>query len=174
MNSWIHPNFNGEVLLVLVCDSLRATGSLESAWPSVASFPGLPTVQFLIACSMQNKGGRPGHLLMWMTSVSTLGEPWSKRCISRMHSLILNQEWYAFCFASIWNSSTWSRNYKISSLACSFDGRPLPPPSVYLGRHWGHSRNKMDQALWIDSNPCESVKCPVKLSCNSLSAPLSL
>ena len=31
----------------------------HTLWVNLASFPGLPTVQFLTACCMQNKGGRP-------------------------------------------------------------------------------------------------------------------
>ena len=53
-----------------------------------------------------------------------------------------DQEWYAFCFANVWNSSAWGRNYKIRPLAHSFDGGPLPP-SVYLGRHCLHSCDKI-------------------------------
>ena len=36
---------------------------------SLASFPGLPTIQFLIACSMRNRGGKPG-IIYHMNDVS--------------------------------------------------------------------------------------------------------
>ena len=59
---------------------------------------------------------------------------------------LLNQMWYAFRFANVRNSSAWARNYKIRRLARSFDQWPLPT-SVYLGRHWCHSRDKWYQAF---------------------------
>ena len=40
----------------------------------LALFPGLPTIQSLIACSVQKtEGGGLVHFIMWMASVSTLG-----------------------------------------------------------------------------------------------------
>ena len=70
---------------------------------------------------------------------------------------VLNQEQYGFHFANVWNSSTWGRNYKIRPLAHSFDGG-LPSLSVYLGRHWRHSHDKMDQAFLLRFCILEAIK----------------
>ena len=40
--------------------SLLLNGSVHEPWHAITSFPGLPTVQFLIAYGMQKGGGRPG------------------------------------------------------------------------------------------------------------------
>ena len=115
----------------------------EFSWrgqQTVASFPGLPTVQFLIACSMQKQRGKAWYHLSC---------EWHQK-IERAHFthefFVLNRERYAFRFANVQNSSTWGRKYKIWHLARSFDRGPLPP-SVYLGRHWRHSRDKWYQAF---------------------------
>ena len=103
---------------------------------------GLPTAQFLVACSVQKQRGKT-----WSFSVY-LGR---QRGGSKIKELIFAffQERYLFHFANVWNSSSWNRNYKIRLQACSFNQRPRPPPqpSVYLGRHWCHSRDEMDQAF---------------------------
>ena len=62
--------------------------------------------------------------------------------VANQKNVVLNQEWYIFHFANIWNSSIWERNYKIRPQARPFLWGTLPPPSVYLNRHWHHSRTR--------------------------------
>ena len=114
--------------------------SREKRKKRLASFPGLPTVQFLITCSMQKGGGRAGpfyHVNDVSVYLGRQGSP-----IERMHFTpaftVLNQGQYIFRFMNIQNFSCWGRKYKINLQACSFDGAP-PPSSVYLDRHWRHS-----------------------------------
>ena len=105
----------------------------------IASFSGLPTVQFLIACSMQKQRRRPDPFYHVNDVSVYLGIDRGREGppIKRMHSahvlLVLNQEWYVFRFLDVWNSSAWDRNCKVKLHASSFDWGPLPP-SVYLGR----------------------------------------
>ena len=95
----------------------------------LASFPGLPTVQFLVTCSMQKQRGRPG-IIYHMNDVNVyLGRQREEGpLIERTHFtdafFALNQEQYAFHLA----------NVQIRPPARFFDGGSLPPP-VYLGRH---------------------------------------
>ena len=93
----------------------------------LASFPGLPTVQFLITCSMQNGGGRPG-IFYHVNDVSVfLGR---LRGGGVAHAFFIsNLERYVFRFVNVRNSSTWGRNYKIRPQARSFNG--LPPPFLH-------------------------------------------
>ena len=126
---------------------------------TLASFPGLPTIQFLITCNMQKQRGRPG-IIYHVNDVSVyLGRQRGGKgsLIERMHFagafFVFNQERYAFCFANVQNSSAWGRNYKIRPLAHSFDGGPLPP-SVHLGRHWRHSCDK-----WYSPFPSVFAYC---------------
>ena len=55
---------------------------------------------------------------------------------------VLNKEWYVFHFTNVQNSRAWDRNYQKKSKARSFNRGPL-----YLGGHWCHSHDKMDQAF---------------------------
>ena len=97
----------------------------------LASFPGLPTVQFLIVCSMQNKGGRPGSI-SHANDVSVYqgrqrgGEEF---LIERTHfGHVLSFEPRAVCFSL--------QNLKLQDQASSlfFQWGTLRA-SVYLGRH---------------------------------------
>ena len=60
-------------------------------------------------------------------------------------------------FHVLQNSSTWDRNYIIRPLAHSFDGGPLPP-SVYLGKHWCISRDKISQAFLLHLCILQAIK----------------
>ena len=92
----------------------------------LASFPGLPTVQFLIASSMQKWRGEA-----WVHLGRQRGERVSDRKNTFMHVFL------------VLNSNTWGRNQ-----ARSFDGGTPPhPSSVYQGGHWHHSCDKMDQVF---------------------------
>ena len=83
---------------------------------------------------------------------------WLKGRILRTRSSFLTKSTtYTFRFTNVQNSSTWGRNYKIRPLARSFDGGPLPP-SVYLGRHWHHSRDKWYQAFPLYFAYCKRSK----------------
>ena len=103
----------------------------------LTSFPDLPTVQFLQYAVME--GGRPG--VTWMNHWRGRGS--NQKNTFRTRTLHFKPG--AKCFSNVRNSSTWGRNYKIRPQTCSFDHGPLPP-SVYLGRHWRHSHDKLDQA----------------------------
>ena len=110
----------------------------------LASFPGLPTVQFLIACSMQKQRGKAWY---------HLSREW-RQCLHRQRgggvtdrkdafrTCVLRFEPRAVCFLHRKRFSAWARNYKIRPLACSFDGDPPPPPPL-----WHHSRDKWYQAF---------------------------
>ena len=51
---------------------------------TIASFPGLPTVQILITCSMQNGGGRPGPFYHMNDILSTqVDKGWDRSSIER-------------------------------------------------------------------------------------------
>ena len=121
---------------------------------AVALLPRPSHRPFLVACSMQNGGGRPGPFYHVNDVSVYLGRQRGEgSLIERTYflhmSLVLNQERYVFRFVNIWNSSTWGRNYKIKPQAYSFTffWSGTPPPSIYLGRHWRPSCDKMDQAF---------------------------
>ena len=93
------------------------------------SHPGLPTLQFLISCSMQNEGEGPRTFITWsLDRGGRRGESLIKGHYS--HTLYSEARVVYFCFANIFNSSAWGSNYKIKPLARSFDGEPLPPLST--------------------------------------------
>ena len=50
----------GLAVTVYKATSKDPGGQLLKCGEGIASFPGLPTIQFLNACSIQNGGGRPG------------------------------------------------------------------------------------------------------------------
>ena len=56
------------------------------------------------------------------------------------------------------NSSAWDRNHKKRPQGCSFNGGPLSPPPLYLGRHWRQSHDKMDQASPLSFKYCKRSK----------------
>ena len=112
---------------------------LFGGYQNLALFPGLPTIQFLIACSIQKRRGkdwsilsRDGHQCLPIGRQRGGGSPIERRhafcaCVLRFVPGAV----YIFYFVNIQNSSAWGRNYKIRSQARSFNGGPLPP-SVYL------------------------------------------
>ena len=62
-------------------------------------------------------------------------------CVGRMFSHMI------FHFTKVWNSSAWYGNYNKRLQGWSFNWEPSPTLSTYLGRHWCHSCDKMDQAF---------------------------
>ena len=103
----------------------------------IASFPGLPTIQFLIAYSMQ-KQRRKAWSILSREQCRSLPKQTERRWESpteRVHFavvfFVLNNERCVFCFANIWNCSTWLGSTKKASISF-FRLGPLPP-SVYLG-----------------------------------------
>ena len=86
-------------------------------------FPGLPTIQFLITCSMQKRRGKAWS---WMSSVSTEGS-WSKECFLRIRSSFWTKSSVFFCLANVQYFSGWDRNYKKRS-------HSFNPPSFCLPR----------------------------------------
>ena len=108
----------------------------------------------LIACSMRKQKEKTWSILSceWHQCLPGKTEGGEGSLVERMHFthafFILNQEGCVFflCLANTWNSSAWDRNYKKRPQARSFNWGRFPP-SVYLGRHWRHSCDKMDQAF---------------------------
>ena len=108
-----------------------------------ASFPGLPTVQFLIACSMQKWRGKAWSILSCEWCFVYLGRQrrggvpdWKNTFHTRiLHILKQGAVRFSLCERSNWSdSSTWSRNYKIRPEAHFFFHQgPHPPPlSTYV------------------------------------------
>ena len=95
----------------------------------IASFPGLPTIQFLIACSMQkkkNEGGRPGSIYLGRQRV--VGFSLVERTHFTHALFVLSQERCIFRIANVQTSRAWVMNRPQPR---SFNRGPLPP-SVYL------------------------------------------
>ena len=115
-------------LYVYVADIYYA-GREPPCGVTLALFPGIPFIQFLIACSMQKRRGNAWSILSHEDiSGRQRGEgSLIKRAYFAYAFFTLNQEWYLFCFVNVQNFSAWGRNYKIRPLARSFDGRPSLP-----------------------------------------------
>ena len=113
-----------------VTENASLQGGEIPTW--VASFPGLPAVQFLIACSMQKRRGKVWSIL---SHIVYLGRqrggggvvPNQKEYIS--HTFFA---WNSLCFSLCdhLKPSAWDRNYKIRSRARFFNQAPLPPMST--------------------------------------------
>ena len=138
----------------VIVSSITKTGEIRFIWQDrkacsmeLASFPGLPTVQFLIACSMQKRRGKA-----W----SILSHEWCQ-CLTRyiegggVPHRRMNLRPYFVVFAPSARVSNvreakmyrfWFKT-KYVCMKCVL----LMAPSVYLCRHWRHSRDKMDQAF---------------------------
>ena len=118
----------------------------------IASFPGLPTVQFLIACSMQNGGGRPGPFYHVNDVLSTRGRQRGGGVPNGFRPYLVVSATSTgitpdLNIREVKNIPLLFQNEECVCEMRSFDqGGPLPP-SVYLGRHWRHSHEKMDQAF---------------------------
>ena len=99
--------------------------------------PALPTIQVLIAYSMQKQGGgRPGSFYHVNDISVYLGRQRGRRVPNqknafRAHTLCFEPGVVHFSFSNVRNSSVWGTNHKISLQAHSFNGGSLPP-SVYL------------------------------------------
>ena len=122
---------------------------------SVALFPGLPTVQFLIC----NNGGRRPGILYHVNEVSVyLGRQRGGGIPHRKNAFCT----HAFCFEpeairfSLHERSKLQRlgqklrdKTSSSHQARSFDGGILTPFCLYtyIGKHWHHSRDKTYQAF---------------------------
>ena len=119
----------------------------------VASFLGLPTFQFWSLAVCKNGGGRGRSGLFYhVNDVSIYLGRWGgvpdQKSIFRVRVIRFEPGTVHFLLANVQNSSTWERNYKKRPQHRSFNRHPPPPPpSVYLGRHWRHSCEKMDQAF---------------------------
>ena len=64
--------------------------------------------------------------------------------------------------------SSWSKLKNDCTKCLLSISDPSPPPSVYLGRHWRHSRDKMDQAFPLRVSILQAIKC-VHAICKSCS-----
>ena len=99
----------------------------------VASFPGLPTVQFLITCSMQNRGGRSG-LFYYVDDVSVyLGRQKGGGVTDRKYTFctrVLHFELEAVHFSFHEHLKLQRLGQKLQEKASSFDGGILPPLST--------------------------------------------
>ena len=89
---------------------------------TIALFPGLPTVHFLIACSMQKNGPGPFYhvndVRVYLGRQRRGGVPNQKNTFVHV--------FFVFRFANVRKSSTWGRNYKIRPQARLFGGGSLP------------------------------------------------
>ena len=98
----------------------------------VALFPGLPTIHFLITCSMQKRKGKAWSVLSRKWRQCRQKEEGSP--MERTHFVhiffILNQEWCHFRLVNLRNSIARGKNYKKRLQAPSLDGGPLPPLST--------------------------------------------
>ena len=92
----------GAVTHFIVSDVLQ---SVDESF--LASFPGLPTVQFLSLSVCKNEGGRPGPFYHWNdVSVYLVGRRGWGGGMHYSHAFfVLNQEWYAFRFTNVQNPS---------------------------------------------------------------------
>ena len=119
----------------------QRVADLSSKHGRQASFPGLPTVQFMIACSMQKQRGEAWFMILaheWHQCLPTLrggeGSPLERTSlspyvvVSTPSTGVLN-----VCKA---------KNILVQNKG-SFNQRPLPP--IYQGRYWCHSHGKVDQ-----------------------------
>ena len=127
----------------------------EWGYYALALFLGLPTIQFLIACSMQKQKGKAWSILSlkWCPVVSTKvdgggggGSPNRKdafrACILRFFELGAVHFSLSKCLKL--QCLGQKPQEKASS---SFFQLETPSPSVYLGRHWRHLHHKLDQAF---------------------------
>ena len=111
----------------------------------------IPTIQFLIACSMQKQRGRPGPFYH-MNDVSVYlgrqrgGEGFPiERTSLRPYLVVSAPSTGVSNVCEVKNVPLLVQNEERVREMHSFDRGPLPA-SVYLGRHRHHSRDKMDQA----------------------------
>ena len=103
----------------------------------LALFQGLPAIQFLITYTVcKNRGEQPGPLYH-MNDVSVY-----ERKSLRPYLVISTQSAEHLWFRSEKRTALGS---KWKKSVHSFDGGPLPP--LYLGRHWRHSHDGMDQVF---------------------------
>ena len=83
-------------------EHIFGTESVMSSNTSVALFPGLPTIQFLIACIIQKLRGRPGPIYqvndvsVYLGRQRVEGIPIERTHITHVF-FVLNQEWCVFC-----------------------------------------------------------------------------
>ena len=81
----------------------------------------------------------------------------SKEQISHTRSLFWTTSGMFFALQMFEALALGAETCKIRLQAHSFDGGPLPP-SVYLGRHWRHSCDKMDQAFPLCFCTLQAIK----------------
>ena len=138
---------------------------------TIALFPGLPTVQFLITCSMQKRGEGLVRFITWMTSVFYLGRQRGGGVLdlkNAFRACVLCFEPGAVRFSLCERSKLLSSFFRVLSIGD-------PPPSAYLhvGRHWCHSCDKMDQAFplvfayckWSRTGRWEGLGTRLQLAC---------
>ena len=120
----VHVNGTQPWIANRVCDGL------------LASFLGLPTDQFLIACTMQKWRGKAWSISPreWcFVYVSRQRGEWSRLHFAHV-LFILKQELYVFRFVNVQNSSAWGRNYKMRPQPHFFKNGPsLPPRLLHRG-----------------------------------------
>ena len=90
----------------------------------LASFPGLPTVQFWLLVVCKNRGGRPGLILKFLPQVL---------------------KFQTFAKQQKRTSPAWFKTNNMCT-KCVLNWRSLSS-SVYLGRHWCHSCDKTNKAF---------------------------
>ena len=98
---------------------IKINGKICSPAEKLALFPSLPTIKFLIACSVQKWGKK-----VW----SILSHEWHHLNNVLTHAFfVLNQEWCAFRLAYVRNFSTWNGNYMKRPHASFFFRLGTPP-----------------------------------------------
>ena len=116
---------------------------VRTCWDVLAPFPGLPTVQFMLTCSMQNR-----KVKTWCI----LSHEWHQCLpIKRKNKLEANLRPYHVVSAL---SAVVLNVHEVKNIPLRVQNKEkceqkaiLPmggPPSVYQGRHWCHSCDKMD------------------------------
>ena len=171
---WPQVTPNGASLQVETCDKQNLMAHFQhplvnKSWYGFrASFPGLPIVHFLIACSMQKRKRKACYVLSH--------EWWCQCRKNELEALSCS-----FC-PECWScKSLWDKNKNVplqvrnKEHVCkmhSFNVGPLPP-SVYQGRHWHYSCDKIYQAFplrfkWSKSGRWEGLGTRLMDSCSHL------
>ena len=132
----------------------RTQCAVTGIWFFVPCSQPFPPSRFWSLTVCKNRGGgggRPGSFYHVNDISVYLGRQRGRRVPNQKnafhaHTLCFEPGVVHFSFSNVTNSSVWGTNHKISLQAHSFNGGPLPP-SVYLGRHWHHLHDKIDQAF---------------------------
>ena len=126
--------------------SLHFSTDIQLQFPCSQAFP--PS-SFSPPTVCNNGGGRPGPFIKWMTPVSTLMDRGGEGVPNQndiFHACVLSLKQGVVHF-SLCKRETLVLRTETTRNVIKQSGSLLP--SVYLGRYWRHSYDKMDRAFLI-------------------------